>query len=189
MMMTERVARPYARALFEIAVSTSREAQVAEELAGVISTIDQSSDLRQFLWHPQVSHRAKIEVIGRIFGSQVDTLILNFLSVVTAKGRETLLPEIFKEYQTLWDVAQGRVHAEVESAVPLTQTEQAQLSGVLSQLTGKTVQLAVSVVPELLGGAVVRMGDRVMDGSLSKKLAVLGERLRNGSGGGYVVEH
>ncbi|MCL5972444.1 MAG: ATP synthase F1 subunit delta [Firmicutes bacterium] len=189
MMMTERVARPYARALFEIAVSTSREAQIAEELAWVVATIDQSSDLMQFLWHPQVSHRAKIEVIGRVFEGQVDTLILNFLSVVTAKGRERLLPKIFKEYQALWDGAQGRVHAEVESAVALTEAEQTQLSGILSQLTGKTVQLAVSVVPELLGGAVVRMGDRVMDGSLSNKLAVLGERLRNGSGGGYVVEH
>ncbi|MHB1610501.1 MAG: ATP synthase F1 subunit delta [Sulfobacillus sp.] len=189
MMMTERVARPYARALFELAQAASNQAQIAHDLRHVLETIEKSPDLKLFLWHPQVSHQAKAEVIGRVFTSEVSTLIIHFLLVVAAKGREIALPRIYEEYQKLWDAAKGRLHAHVQSAVALTDSEEAEMSRVLSAVTGKTVELAVAVTPSLLGGVVVRIGDRVMDGSLARRLSVLGERLRNGSGGGYVVEH
>lgn len=188
-MMTERVARPYARALFDLATTDEVKSQVQDELSQIITVVLSHRELKSFLWHPQVSYQAKAELLERVFKDRVSELVMNFMLVVASKGRETSLEAIAAEYRVLWDRHQGRVQARVQTAVALTAEDQRELSQVLSRATGKTVELSVTVTPELIGGLVVRIGDRVMDGSLARKLSVLGERLRNGSGGGYVVEH
>lgn len=189
MMMMERVARPYARALFDLAETDEVKQQVRKELDQVITTILNHPELKSFLWHPQVSYQAKADLLERVFKAEISDLTMHFLLVVASKGRETSLASIADEYQVLWDRQQGREEVEVRSAVALSEADQKELAHTLSQATGKKVDLSITVTPDLLGGLVVRMGDRVLDGSLARKLARLGERLRNGSGGGYVVEH
>jgi F-type H+-transporting ATPase subunit delta len=189
MMMMERVARPYARALFDLAGTDEVKNQVRRELDQIVATILNHPELRNFLWHPQVSYQAKADLLERVFKAETSELTMHFLLVVASKGRETSLEAIAAQYKVLWDRQQGRQEVEVRTAVALTEAEQKELTQTLSRVTGKTVDLSITVTPELLGGLVVRMGDRVLDGSVARKLARLGERLRNGSGGGYVVEH
>ncbi len=189
MMMGERVARPYARALFELAGTDEVKGQVHDELGQITEVVLHHPGLKSFLWHPQVSSQAKAELLGRLFQDRISDLVMHFMWVVVSKGRETSLESIASEYRVLWDKHQGRIRADVRTAMALTERDHEELSQVLSRATGKTVDLSVTVAPELIGGLVVRMGDRVLDGSLARKISVLGQRLRNGSGGGYVVEH
>lgn len=187
-MKNEVAAQPYARALFRLAEEQGTQEQVAQQLGQVLQIWDHNSEFRQFIRRPEISHTAKREAVGRVF-PDLEDIASHLLSVVIEKNREDLLSTIYEEYRNLWDQSRGIVHAEVTCASSLSDAEEKSLLEVLSQATGKTVQVTVTRDSSLMAGVVVKMGDRVLDGSLARRLAVLGDRLRSGDGGGSVVEH
>ncbi|PSR24575.1 MAG: ATP synthase F1 subunit delta [Sulfobacillus thermosulfidooxidans] len=187
-MTDQRAVKPYAKALFELAKDNQLVDKIQTDLEFVIQTIEGSKDLQGFLYHPQVSHEAKRETLKRIFGDSVHPLVLQFLQLVMDKGREHLLAGICDEFNKLVEIDHGIVEAHVESAVPLTAEQQAQFAERLGHTMGKKIKIIAHVNPALIGGAVIRVGDRVLDGSVLRRMEILGERLR-GNGGGVVLEH
>ena len=108
-------------------------------------------------------------------GKRVSTPVLNLIQLMLRRGRIDQLPRVAAEFRRLDDARQGITHATAVSAADLTAEEIKQLTERLEQETGGRVALDVKVDPSLLGGLIVRVGDRLMDGSVRGRL----ERLRN----------
>lgn len=187
-MKNEVVARPYARALFDLTREQNKEEQVARELGDVLMIWDGDREFREFVRRPEVPVVAKREAVERIFGD-LDRVTARLLAIVIDKHREDILSTIYEMYRSLWDDSRGIIHAQVIAASVLTEDQQRLLGDALGRTTGRTVEIAVKRDQSLMGGVVVRIGDRVLDGSLARRLAVLVDRLKSGDGGGSVVEH
>lgn len=187
-MKNEVTARPYARALFSLAREHGLQEQIAQELGQVLEVWDGDVAFRGLIRRPEVSHACKHDTVDRLF-SGLHLTTRHLLEVVIDKNRTEILSTIYEEYRNLWDESRGIVHAEVASAKELTGAEVQSWVKALSLATGLTVEVTRRRDPSLMAGVVVTMGDRVLDGSLARRLSVLGDRLRSIDGGGSVVEH
>jgi F-type H+-transporting ATPase subunit delta len=168
----------YANALADIALAQSAAETVTQELTGFGALYTESGELRNFLSSPAVRREAKHRVVekllARVGGSKI---VRNFLLVIIDHQRAQFLPEIVAAFQQVIRQRQGITEAQVSSAVELNAPQKAELESTLERLTGKRVEAKFSLEPELLGGAVVRVGDTVYDGSLRSRLNELRARL------------
>jgi F-type H+-transporting ATPase subunit delta len=176
------VAKPYARALHELAHERSQADTAARELAAVAELIEQQPGLRAFFGRPWVSAQAKrataVEIATRL---GLSPLVRDFLGLVARQGRAAQLEAIAAAYRDLVDERLGRVRARVRTAVPLTDAERRLLADRLGRaLRGKQVLLEEHVDRELLGGFVAEIGTYIVDGSLDGQLATVRERLARG---------
>jgi F-type H+-transporting ATPase subunit delta len=172
------VSLQYANALADIALTQNAAEAVVQELIGFGTLYAESPELRNFLSSPAVTREAKHRVIekllARVGGSRI---VRNFLLVVVDHQRAHFLPEIIASFQEVIRQRQGITEAQVSSAVALSALQKAELEFTLERLTGKRVEAKFSLEPALLGGAVVRVGDTVYDGSLRSRLNELRARL------------
>lgn len=168
----------YANALADIALAQGAAKLVEQQLQDFGAAYAESAELRTFLASPAVDLSAKHGVIekllARIGGSKI---VRNFLFVVIDHGRAHNLGEIFAAFQDVIRKHEGIAEAEVSSAVELNATQKAQFAFALEKLTGKRVEPKYSLDPNLLGGAVVRIGDTIYDGSVRSRLNNLRARL------------
>jgi F-type H+-transporting ATPase subunit delta len=168
----------YANALADVAVQQRAADKVAQELAGFGTLYAESAELRNFLSSPAVGpdakHRVIEKLLARVGGSKI---VRNFLFVVMDHQRAHALPEIIAAFQEVIRQRQGITEAQISSAVELSKAQKAEMEFTLEKLTGKRVEAKFSLAPELLGGAVVRVGDTVYDGSLRSRLNELRARL------------
>jgi F-type H+-transporting ATPase subunit delta len=170
--------RQYATALADIATGQGAADAVTQQLVGFGALYAESGELRNFLSSPAVTREAKHRVIekllARVGGSKI---VRNFLFVVIDHQRTHLLPEIIAAVQEEIKKREGITEAQVSSAVELSKAQKAEMEFTLERLTGKRVEATFSLEPSLLGGAVVRLGDTVYDGSLRSRLNNLRARL------------
>ena len=187
-MRDETVARSYAATLFELATRHEGVEHYLEGIETVACVLDESPKFRMFLETPRIALDEKKQVVKKAFAEALPRSLLNFLLVVLDKRRQRLVREIAREYHALLDDHLNRVHAEVTVARPLDDQTLNEVTGRLSELLGRTAIPHVRVKPEILGGIVVRAGDKIYDGSLRRRLEgmrrqLLTARLR-GSGVG-----
>lgn len=175
-MRDQTIARNYAAALFELGQRHDESGAYADafDVLGGVLTEDR---IRRFLETPKVEAKDKQGVLQAALEGRVPERFLHFLMVVVAKRRQALLLVIQAEYGELLDAAVGRIHA----SVTLARRADAEAEGVLrerlSTLLGKDVVPHITVNPAILGGLVVRYGDRAMDGSLRRQLLSLKREL------------
>ena len=168
----------YANALAEIAAEQDAVEAIGKQLAAFGSMYAESAELRNFLGSPAVTREAKHEVIEKlVLKIRANKFVRNFLFVLVDKRRTQLLPEIVAAFDEVIRRRQGVMEAQVSSAVELSGAQKAALASVLERITGKRVQARYALEPKLLGGAVVRLGDTVYDGSLRNRLNGLRARL------------
>ena len=168
----------YANALADIALAQGAAAPVLKQLADFGATYAESSELRNFLASPAVSRDAKHAVLEKLIARLGASKILrNFLFVLADHQRTHILPEIITAFQEVVRQRQGIAEAEISSAVELSAAQKAEFAGTLEHITGKRVEATYSLEPALLGGAVVRVGDTIYDGSLRNRLNALRARL------------
>lgn len=177
-MRDRKAAARYARAVFQEALSHDRLDEAAEDLALLGKVWSESPELVAFLSHPLVTPEKKREVCRVLLGSWIRSTQLQLLELLVERKRVALLPEIAPLFEEMVDDHRGIVRAEVHSAVPLTEDEQARLSRALAALFGGTPILTLQVRPELIGGVAVRVKDAVLDGSVRTSLNVLAADLR-----------
>jgi F-type H+-transporting ATPase subunit delta len=175
------VVRRYARALFETAVKGGTMDHVEGDLKGVHGLLVQVPQFRKVLRAPTVSGTRKKALLAQTLGNRVSPLTLRMLNLLVDKRREALLDDLYPEFQRLADEYRNIQPVEVTAATPLTDQERDSLSRALAARTGKQPVLQVRVQPEILGGLVVRMGDRIIDGSVRTKLEQLRQRLLTGA--------
>lgn len=164
-----QVAKRYARAMFEVASAQGAVDRVEEELFALAQTITSSPQLGQWLAHPHVTGEQKKEAFRPVL-SKVMEITGNLLFLLIDRHRESELPAIAAAYKQLADEARGTADAEVTTATPMAEEDQKRLAAVFEKILGKKVRIIHQVDPEILGGVIVRIGDRLYDGSLKTKL-------------------
>lgn len=171
------IARSYASALFELGERTGELESFARAFAAVNALLASDRRIRAFLRSPRIDVEAKKQALAASLRHAVPPLFFNFLMVVLDKGRQRLLPDIAREFELMLDERLGRVNVQVTLAHEPDARELDQIARQLTRLTGRTVIPHVHVDPSILGGIVVRYGDRLLDGSLRRRLMALRSRL------------
>ncbi len=168
----------YANALADIALAQGAAEAAAMQLESFGAAYEQSAELRTFLASPAVSVEAKHAVLEKIVKRLgASKIIRNFLFVIADHRRTQLIPEIIATFQQVIRQRQGVAEAEVSSAVELSAAQKKDLAATLARLTGKKIEPRYSLDPALLGGAVVRIGDTIYDGSVRSRLNEMRARL------------
>ena len=168
----------YATALADIALEQGAAEPVRKQLAEFGAAYAESAELRNVLANPAVEAAAKHGVIEKLVARLgASRIVRNFLYVVVDNQRTHLLPEILQTFEDVLRQRQGVAEAEVTSAAELTAPQKTQLQQTLEKLTGRKIQAKYSLDPALLGGAVVRIGDTIYDGSVRNRLNQMRARL------------
>jgi F-type H+-transporting ATPase subunit delta len=172
--MAERltIARPYAKAVFKLASSQKRLPQWSEALGRAASVVADAR-VAPLLTHPAVSTDQLVELVSEAGGAGQDEQVRNFIATLAANRRLGYLPEIAARYEQLRADAERTVEVTVTSAVELSEAQKGQYTQALAKRLGREVHLNCQTDPSLLGGAVVRADDLVIDGSVRAGLTQL----------------
>jgi F-type H+-transporting ATPase subunit delta len=168
----------YANALADVALAQGGADAAIKQLRDFGAAFAESGELRNFLTSPAVPRDAKHGVIEKIAARLgAGKIIRNFLFVIADHQRTHILPEIVAAFEDVIRQRQGFAEAEISSAVELSAARKKQFGQTLERLTGKKIQAKYSLDPALLGGAVVRVGDTIYDGSVRNSLNEMRARL------------
>ena len=171
------IARPYARAAFEYAHAHNALKQWSDALA-VAATVASNPGVAKLLNNPHVTAAQLVELIADIAGSKLDHGSRNFIATLADNRRIVLLPKIAAIYEAMRADIENRAQVSVTSAAPLNEAQQQRLAGALKKRLNRDVQLDCSIDPDLIGGAVIRWNDFVIDGSVKVRLARLAAEVR-----------
>jgi F-type H+-transporting ATPase subunit delta len=171
------VARKYALALFRAALQRGALDPVAADLESVRELLRADPRFADLLAAPDVPVADKQALLGRVLNGRVGPVVQELLSLLLAKGRFGLLPAATVRYRELLEEERGIVRAKAVTAVRLTDPEKTKLVERLQKVTGKKVLMTESVDPAILGGVLVTVGDRIIDGSVRSALRDLRESL------------
>ena len=162
------IARPYAKAAFEVA-GAARLGPWSQALdAAAVAVADPR--VAALLGNPRVLPRQLADLVIDVAGGQLDEDGRNFIRTLADNRRLDCLPQIAALFEQLRAESEGTVDVTVTSAVPLTEAQRGELAAALERRLKRTVQLQCATDPQLIGGAVLRAGDLVIDGSLRARL-------------------
>jgi F-type H+-transporting ATPase subunit delta len=167
------VARNYAETLYALAERDGSERAYMEMLGEVASLYGESATFRSFLLTPRIAAAAKRRVLRESFAERYPETFIRFLLVALEKRRQGLLPEIDAEYREILYEKTGRVHASVSLPFESDEAFRAELERDLAKVLGGRVSADFRTDERLIGGLVVRVKDRVLDGSVRRKLQLM----------------
>ncbi len=170
------VARPYAYAVFAVAKQEDRLKQWSE-LLEVLALCVADADMQRLITSPAVSDEQTVDVLVDITADLASDSARNFLSLLAENNRLLLLDHIAAIFEELRADAEQSLTAEVISAKPLTEEQAGKISAALNKRFSRDITLDVSIDENLLGGAIIRAGDLVIDGSALGKLNRLANAL------------
>lgn len=171
------VAARYARALFIVTEKRQETARALEDLKAVWEVVRPGTPAGRLLAMPQLKLSDKRQALAKTLDGRCVKVVALFLDLLLRKKRLGEMGEVVPEFQALVERAQGVQRAHVTSAVALSELEEARLHRELERVTGKKIQLTRSVDPALLGGAQVRIGDRLIDRSVATLLDKIAKQL------------
>ena len=176
--MNEAVARRYASALADVALEQLKADKVKTDFTVFVDAFYGSADLRNFLETPAVGPEQKQKVVEKLAEKMgLDAAVRNFIYLVVNHHRTELLKEMEQALADEINARLGIALAQVVSAQRLTDSEKQQLTAALERRTGKKIEAQFQEDGSLLGGAVVRVGSTVYDGSVRQQLNRLREQL------------
>lgn len=176
-MALNAVAVRYAQALFDMARAKKQLDEQLAELVKVQLILQEHKQLTRALQSPTVPSAVKKSILQRVLTKRVSDTTLHFTYVLVDKGREGYVDAIIDGYRELLRQERGQVEVVVQSASPLDDSLVKQVEKSMLDYTGKQVDLKFEVVPALLGGLVIRIGDSIIDGSVRHQLTQIHERL------------
>lgn len=177
-MLGGAVAKRYADALFSIAKEQDIVDGVESDITLILAALNDHPQLRRILQHPAISVDVKKKQVGELFGKVVSNTAMNFFQLLLERRREKFLQGIYEEYVRLANEHRGQVKAHVETAVPMSESELKDLGEKLGAACGKQLDITASVNAELIGGALLKVGDRVIDASVKGQLDRFGQNLK-----------
>ena len=167
----------YARALLEMAQAENITGRVEEELFRLRELLKTNPNLMQFLKDPNVKPEGKRHALNELFQGRVHPLVLNAMITISDADRANRVLPIIEEFSAQASVARKKVSGEVTTAIALDQNLLQRLADELSRVTGQNVELLQKVDPSILGGAVIQVGEQIIDGSLRHKLEQIKSKL------------
>ena len=179
------VARNYAAALVAVAERHGQVEQYGLLLDALAGAVDVEPRIKHVLESPRVHKAAKKQILEHALrGGVAPAPLTRFLQAVVQRGRQGMLADISAAYQDLVDRHLGRVHAGVTTARPVDEALGAAITERLTAAIGKTVVPHFRTEASVVGGVIVRVGDRVFDGSLRRRIRLLRHRMLHAPGGG-----
>lgn len=166
------IARNYAEALFDLGERSGKTEHYAELMDAVAAAIETTPQVQAVLMSPRIPKGAKARLLGAALRDVPREFTL-FLQAVVKRGRQQLLGLIATEYHALVDFKFNRVRAGVTLARPADESLRRAIQEALSRQLGKEVLASFSEDPEILGGAIVRVGERIHDGSVRRRMTRL----------------
>lgn len=160
----------YANALFELARAEGVLERVEDELFAVGQAVEKSAELRSTLTDPELTMDRKQAIIDDLIGGRTSSLTIGIVQLIVGQGRAGDLPAIARAMLETSASSRDRALAEVRSAVRLDDQTVERLQTALAKATGKQIEVKVVVDPSIIGGVVARVGDTVIDGSISRRV-------------------
>jgi F-type H+-transporting ATPase subunit delta len=176
MAVSNRYARAFADVVFDAKLDPQKMVVLLQQIVG---TYESSDDLRKIWGSPAVPAEQKRALLDQIVSQMGDVPrpMRNFIAVLIDQSRIAILPDIAKQFETELNTRLGRVEAEVTSSRPLSDAERQSLVAQVAKTTGRQVSAKYSIDATLLGGAVVRVGSTVYDGSVRGQLQKIKQEL------------
>ena len=182
-MLNIQLAGKYANAIFEIAQEEKKLDAYAKDLGKVCDDVFSIPEAVKFFQNPLVPEKAKKDLLTKAFKKEVSATVMNFLMLLVDKRRIGIFNEIYEIFTSLKNKAQGILVADVTSAMPLTKKQQDALTKKLATLTDKKVSIRTHSDKKILGGIIVKIGDKRIDGSAAGRLSALRNSLLADSAG------
>lgn len=171
------VARVYAQALLGLADRQGEVDEILEQLKQLSSLMDEAPALENFLGSPLVQEESRKAALEKLFRGRASDLLVDTLQVMNRKGRLGLIRALVVAYRAEYEELKGRIDVRVTTAVPLSASLRQRLRVVTSEVTGKEAQLVEKVDQSILGGMILRIGDRKIDTSIAKEIRQLNEQM------------
>ena len=169
----------YAVALFELAAEDGVVSAVEADLDKLSAALDQSPELASLTTNPQLGRKAKMSAIEEVAKLlELSTLTRRFLGVLAENRRLAETGRVIRAFREIAAAQRGEVSAEVISARPLTEDQLSSLKQKLTAREGRTVKLTSSVDPDMLGGLIVTIGSKRIDGSIRTRLNALTQAMK-----------
>jgi len=168
-------ANRYAQSLLDLAIEQNKLDSVYNDMELILSTIEESRELRSLLKSPVVKTDKKYSVLQSLFGAKISDLSNQFLKLVSSRKREALLEDIARTFIALYKKQKNIIVAEVTSAVRLDESQKQKIIGLLK--TDATVEMIEKIDPSIIGGFVVRVDDKQIDASILRELNDLKQAL------------
>ncbi|MDZ4749975.1 MAG: ATP synthase F1 subunit delta [Flavobacteriales bacterium] len=168
-----RISSRYAKSLLDLCNNPQEQDTAFADMQLVKSSIDQSRDLEVFLSNPIVKKDKKVKILEMIFGSRVSKTTMSFITLLTTKGRESLMGEIATSFVHQFKTMRHITEANVVSAVALDAQTRAQIHAQAVKMAGGNIELVEKIDQDIIGGFVLNVADRQMDASLAEKITQL----------------
>jgi len=165
-MVESKVSKRYAKSLLDLAEQTGHLERAYADMKLVHATLAASRDLDAMFRSPVIGTDKKLGVINAVFGTSVGELVSKFMKLITEKGREAHLMAIADSFVKLYNLRKGITEAVVTSATMLSPDARERVLAIVKQNVGGEVQLKEVVNPDLIGGFMLRIGDRQIDTSI-----------------------
>jgi len=178
-MLKGAIARRYAGAMFDLALKQNTLDRTLDDVQG-LGQLFSKHTLAYLLREPKVSLQRKETALRETLSTRVLPTSLNLALLVVQRGLVELMPNIATELQQMVFDHKNQAIAEVTTAAPMDEKQQALVKQALERQTGKIILLQTRVNPAILGGVVARVGDQVIDGSVQQRLQMLKRQLING---------
>lgn len=175
--MTDRISG-YASGVFELAKAEDELERVESELFTIAQAMESSTELRSALTDPQLSLERKQAIVDDLVSGRASSLTVGLVQFIVGQNRASELPDIARSFVEKAAASRQREVAEIRSAVALDDETVERLAAALGRATGKNVEPKVIVDPSVIGGLVARVGDTVIDGSISRKVETLRQRIQ-----------
>jgi len=165
----------YAQAIFDLALENNEVEQWGQDLA-VVSEAFQDSDFAALMKHADMSAADKRAATGSVLAG-VNAMVRNLVDLLVSKGSVDSIADVYTSYTELLDQHLGRQRVEVTTAIALDEAEANRITSFVSELVRREVVLTTKVDESILGGLVIQIGDRLLDGSTKARLDGLKNRL------------
>lgn len=176
--MAKLVSKTYGGALFELAVEEGKEEEFLSEITEIIKLLDENPDFNSLMNHPKILKEEKLEVLENVFKGRISEELLGFLHLVVTKDRYSQINEILDYFVDEVKAAKGIGIAMVTTPTPLSESQKKDVEKRLLETTAfKKMEMHYDIDEELIGGMVIRIGDRVVDSSVRTKLDKLQREL------------
>ena len=175
-----QIVEPYAQALMSVAQSNNLADKFGEDIRSLVSLLENSEELRDFIGNPVIKDKDKKAVLRRIVGGNTNAYLLNFLLLLVDKRRIVFLEGICHKYLALLRQLNKTVLAEVISATELDRAQQDSVADKVKAMTdAQSVELKTKIDPDLIGGVIVKVGSQVLDASIRGQLRRIGISLNS----------
>lgn len=175
--MVNEVAKEYATALFELALKKKNINKIHEEFMEVKDILEDKTDLKKIITHPQISKEEKKEIIDNVFSKSVNKLFLNFFYVIIDNQRFEVLSDIFDSFEELYNEYNNHMVVTAYTTTELTDNELEELSGKLEVKYKRKVQLDNIIDKNVIGGVKLQIGDEIFDNTVRQKIDNLRKNL------------